>query len=316
MKVGIPKGLLYSKYHVFMETFFLEIGAEIITSPETNRQLLNDGVKYCVDEACLPVKVFHGHVASLRGKCDAILIPRIMGEKEKEFICPKFCGLTEMISNSIPSLPNLIGEPIYWNNTNKLYHWAYKAGSLVTKDHRVLKNALDVATSKQNMIHDGTNQDEYRFKVALLGHPYNRNDTFLNMNLVQKLNKLGVGIITEETIDEKSINDEVSKLFKRPFWAFARNSYGAAVNLFKQKRLDGIIYISSFACGIDSVVIELIKEETEDLPFLILKIDEHTGEAGFDTRIEAFADMLGRRKGFVNHNTTYGKHLSRSQGFV
>ena len=42
-------------------------------------------------------------------------------------------------------------------------------------------------------------------------------------------------------------------------------------------------------------VIELVKNRLSDFPFLILKIDEHTGEAGFNTRIEAFVDMLERR---------------------
>ncbi len=57
-----------------------------------------------------------------------------------------------------------------------------------------------------------------------------------------------------------------------------------------------MVHISSFACGIDSVVTELIKDKIEDFPYMILKIDEQTGEAGFDTRIEAFTDMLSRRK--------------------
>ena len=60
----------------------------------------------------------------------------------------------------------------------------------------------------------------------------------------------------------------------------------------REKQVNGIIYISSFACGIDSVVVELIKDKIDEFPFMILKIDEHTGEAGLDTRVEAFADML------------------------
>ena len=130
--------------------------------------------------------------------------------------------------------------------------------------------------------------------VALVGHPYNIFDKYINMNIVQKLNKLGVGVITEEFIEETLIDEEVKGLYKRPFWTFARNSYGFAANVYREKRVNGIIYISSFACGIDSVVIELIKERIGNFPFMTLKIDEHTGEAGLDTRVEAFVDMLGR----------------------
>ena len=90
MKIGIPKGLLYYKYHPFMERFFIELGAEVIVSEDTNKGILNEGVKLCVDEACLPIKVFHGHVESIKDKCDILLIPRIMRIREKEFMWISF----------------------------------------------------------------------------------------------------------------------------------------------------------------------------------------------------------------------------------
>jgi predicted nucleotide-binding protein (sugar kinase/HSP70/actin superfamily) len=260
------------------------------------------------------MKVFHGHVCWLRDKCDAIFIPRIMSVKEKEYICPKFCGLTEMVVNSIPDLPPLIGDPIYWTDDGKLFEWAQKTGSRITRDRRKLKEAFEDALLKHRSIKSGMNQDGYREKVLLLGHPYNVWDTFLNMDLIGKLNKLGVGIVTQETVGDSLIDEEVRKLFKKPFWTFARNSYGAAVHLYRNKKIDGIIYISSFACGIDSVVIELIRAETNDFPFMILKIDEHTGEAGFNTRIEAFTDMLGRRNALVSYNTAPGQCIPGYQG--
>lgn len=77
MKVGIPRGLLYCKYNIFF-IVFEELGAEIITSPKTNKNILNSGVKLSVDEACLPIKIFHGHVSSIKDECDIILLPRIM----------------------------------------------------------------------------------------------------------------------------------------------------------------------------------------------------------------------------------------------
>jgi predicted nucleotide-binding protein (sugar kinase/HSP70/actin superfamily) len=115
------------------------------------------------------------------------------------------------------------------------------------------------------------------------------------MDVLKKLNKLGIGAVSEENIKDDIIENQAKRLFKRPFWTFAKKSYGFSTYLAENKKIDGIVYISSFACGIDSVVIELIKDRLGDFPLLILKIDEHTGEAGFDTRLEAFADMLERR---------------------
>lgn len=295
MKVGIPKGLLNYKYSIFLEKFFSELGADIITSPNTNKQILDKGVQHCVNEACLPIKIFHGHVAAIKDECDLIVIPRIMQLSEHEFICPKFCGLPEMIVNSVPNMPKVTMAPIYATSKEKLYKWIISTGSMITNNKKKIKKAYYEALNEQNKFQIGIKSEGYKINVALIGHPYNIYDNFINMNLVKKLGKLGVGIITEEFIDEDSIANKTKDLFKRPFWTFARSAYGASTYLVENKKVDGIVYISSFACGIDSVVIDLIKDKIKDFPFLVLKVDEHTGESGFDTRIEAFVDMLERK---------------------
>lgn len=295
MKVGIPKGLLYYNYKPFFHTFFEELGAELIVSSDTNKDTLNNGVKYCVDEACLPIKIFHGHVAEIKDNCDLILIPRIMQLREREFICPKFCGLPEMVMNSIPNMPKATMAPIYAMSKERLFKWAKVVGREVNKNNSILNKAFEAAVECQLSFKRGINDDSSPIKVALAGHPYNIYDNYINMNIVKKLKKLGVGVVTEEIIDENAKEREISKLYKRPFWSFARDSYSFTSIAAEKKLVNGIIYISSFACGIDSVVIELIKHNIEDFPFLVLKVDEHTGEAGLDTRIEAFVDMLERR---------------------
>ena len=314
MKIGIPKGLLYYKYHPFFMTFFAELGAEIIVSEDTNKSILDLGVKHCVDEACMPVKVFHGHVASLRGKCDAILIPRIMQVRRREYICPKFCGLPEMVIYNIPNLPDVISEPIYAMDDKQLYEWARMAGRVVTRDRKTIRRAFYKAYSAQNEHAIGFNTLSYDMKVALAGHPYNIYDSYSNMNIVSKLNALGIGIITEEFVDEQDIDTYVGKSLKRPSSSFAMYAYGSLATAYEKKMCDGIIYISSFACGIDSVLIELVKERVGDFPFMVLKIDEHTGEAGVNTRIEAFVDMLERRKAYENNVSSYGQCVPCSQG--
>ena len=277
MKVGIPKGLLYCKYHPFIKSFLFELGVEVITSSDTNKDILNSGVKYCVDEACLPIKIFHGHIIDIKDKCDLLIIPRIMRIRAREFICPKFCGLPEMILYSIPNMPKVMIEPIYATNEKELYDWCKKLGKMITKDKSKIKGAFDKALEVQRNYKFGIKDEGYKKNIALVGHPYNIYDTFVNMNMVKKLNKLGVGVITEEYADEEAIKVESQTLFKRPFWTFAANSFGFTTNIAKNNELDGAIYISSFACGIDSVILELIQEKIGDFPLLILKVDEHTG---------------------------------------
>ncbi|MBA5851922.1 2-hydroxyglutaryl-CoA dehydratase [Clostridium sp. cel8] len=295
MIVGIPNGLLNYKYYPFLNTFFTKLGAKINLSPSTNETILNLGSKYCVDEACLPIKIFHGHVAYIKDSCDIMLIPRIMQLEKNEFICPKFCGLPEMIKNNIPNMPNIISTPIYAFSKKSLRSWSTHAGLLFTKNLIKINLAYKSALNVQKKFKTGIKDATFPIKVALVGHPYNIHDSFVNMNVVKKLNKLGIGLFTEECLNRCIIDDQVKMLFKKPFWSFAKNSYAFSTYMAEQKKVDGIVYLSSFNCGIDSVVIELIKDRLPDFPILVLKLDEQTGEAGFNTRLEAFSDMLKRR---------------------
>lgn len=306
MKVGIPKGLLYYKYHPFIETFLKELGAEVIISNDTNKEILNQGVKHCVDEACLPIKVFHGHVLDIKDKCDLVIIPRIMRIRDREFICPKFCGLPEMIKYSIDNMPEITQMPLYLNSEKELYKWFKSLGYKITKNLNLINKAFYKAKFAQQNFKSGIKDSGYKMRIALLGHPYNVYDEYTNMNIVEKLHKMDVGVLTEELVKNEEIDKEVNKLFKRPFWSFARNSYGAATYFSTKCKVDGIIYVSSFECGIDSVVIELIKNSIKDFPFLVLKLDEQTGQAGFNTRIEAFVDMLERRNIYDNNIPAHG----------
>jgi predicted nucleotide-binding protein (sugar kinase/HSP70/actin superfamily) len=316
MIVGIPKGLLYCKYHPFIKRFLIELDVEVITSTDTNKNILDKGVKYCVDEACLPMKIFHGHIVDIKDKCDLLIIPRIMKLRQREFICPKFCGLPEMIIYSIPNMPKVMIEPIYATNEKELYDWCKSLGKMITKDRSKIRGAFNKALEEQRNFKLGIKNEGFPKNIALVGHPYNIYDNFINMNIVEKLNKLGVGVITEEYMTEEQIKAETKTLFKRPFWTFAANSYGFTTSIAKNSEIDGAIYISSFACGIDSVVLELIKEKIEDFPFLVLKVDEHTGEGGIDTRIEAFIDMIERKKSNEDNISTSRQHISCNKSII
>ncbi|HCW03983.1 MAG TPA: 2-hydroxyglutaryl-CoA dehydratase [Clostridium sp.] len=300
MIVGIPKGLLYWKYGPGIEAFIKELGIKYIVSPDTNQDILDRGVKTCVDDACLPVKIFHGHVHWLKDKCDLIITPRIMKVAHREFICPKFCGLVEMLKNSIEGLPAITEAPANLETREGIFRWFLTLGRILNCSRRNIINAHEKALYFFENESSGYNDLDFPLKVALIGHPYNIYDSYANMNIKNKLNKLDVGVITEEKLQKEEIEEKIKRLYKKPFWNFAKNSYGAAISLYEKSAVDGIIYISSFACGIDSIVIELIKEEIRDFPFMVLKIDEHTGDAGMDTRIEAFCDMLERRMYFEN----------------
>ena len=116
------------------------------------------------------------------------------------------------------------------------------------------------------------------------------------MNLVSKLKRLGICPVTGDELTRQDLDEQMTGLMKAPYWRFYRENFGKAMALLKKGSVDGILYVSSFCCGTDSVTIEMIRSRIGDFPMLVLKLDEHTAEAGMDTRLEAFAELLERRR--------------------
>ncbi|EOD00563.1 acyl-CoA dehydratase activase-related protein [Caldisalinibacter kiritimatiensis] len=329
-RVGVPQGLLFYDYYPLWKEFLNNLGAEVVLSSKTNKKILDSGVSACVDEACLPVKVFHGHVKDLKDKVDYLFIPRLVSVKKKEFICPKFLGLPEMVKNSIEDLPPIIDVEINLRNSKlNLAKAVINAGKYFTsnmfKVYSAYNDALNHYKRYQNLISKGvipieaitmynsffnTNNKVTKSEatIMVIGHPYNIYDEHISMNLINKLKSKNVKIITPEMVDVKKANYYSSKLPKRMFWSFGRKIVGSAFAVMEEKKVNGMIYVSSFGCGLDSILIDLVQRKAEQrkIPFTLLTIDEHTGEAGINTRLEAFLDMIKWRLKNEDYFSTHG----------
>ena len=114
------------------------------------------------------------------------------------------------------------------------------------------------------------------------------------MNLAYRLHRMGIGVIQGRDISryEKITRIEKLGLIKRPYWDALTDILARAVILSEQKAVDAVICMSSFNCGIDSILTSLIYKYVTRIPVFSLKIDEHRAEAGFETRLEAFGDIV------------------------
>ncbi|TCO76487.1 acyl-CoA dehydratase activase-related protein [Marinisporobacter balticus] len=332
MKIGIPRGLLYYYYYPLWRKFFETLGAQVLISKKTNKKIVDNGVKNTVDDACLPIKVYIGHVMDLKNQVDLIFVPKMMSIHKDEYICPKFCGLPEMVRSGIKDLPQMIDTTIdFHKSKKKLSKTVYEMGNYITKDRKKIDFAFEKALKEHesykvqikngmlpidledHKIFKNINLHRRKVKILLLGHPYNIYDAYLSMNIIEKLREHNMDVITQDSFDTKVMNEKAAIMDKKIFWSFGRKVIGAAFYAMEQKDIQGIIYLSSFGCGIDSVIADIIERRTRrnsDKPFILLTIDEHTGEAGINTRIEAFVDMIKWRGKNENNFSTYGKNLS------
>jgi len=81
---------------------------------------------------------------------------------------------------------------------------------------------------------------------------------------------------------------------KHLFWTYEKRVVGMALHLIRRRLVSGLIQLASFGCGPDSMVSTIIESYARraKMPYMMLMMDEHTGEAGVLTRVQAFADML------------------------
>ncbi len=84
------------------------------------------------------------------------------------------------------------------------------------------------------------------------------------------------------------------------YFEFEHEIVGTAMHYLENQNIDGILMLVNFICGPISVSMEYAKHFAKkiqaDTPLAILTLDAHTGEAGFQTRLEAFCDILQMRK--------------------
>lgn len=308
IRVGIPRGLMYYDYHILWKSFFEELGVEVVVSSKTNKEILNMGIATAVDEACLPVKVFHGHVEELKDKVDYIFIPKIISVHKREYSCPKILGLPDMIKHSVKDLPEIIDVKVDMVKKNaNIFKSILDAGRYFTQNPFKIIKAYNSALnkykkSKEEYINDND------ISIMVIGNSYNIYDEYINMDSINKLKDQDINVLTPEMINIKDINFYSKILPKRMFWTYGRKMIGSAFNAIYNKKVDGIIYISAFGCGLDSVIEDLIRRKANEfkIPFTLLTIDEHSGQAGVDTRLEAFVDMIKWRVENENNISTHG----------
>jgi predicted nucleotide-binding protein (sugar kinase/HSP70/actin superfamily) len=137
-------------------------------------------------------------------------------------------------------------------------------------------------------------------RIAFIGHPYNLFDIDINKDLLALAKSLEMEIITSDLLSEKEIDREVSELSKEIYWSSGREIVGSLFH-FLSGGVDGVIFLTSFKCGIDALLQEFVKRRLKvrgesSVPLLILSLDEHTGKEGLTTRLEAFRDVVDERR--------------------
>jgi predicted nucleotide-binding protein (sugar kinase/HSP70/actin superfamily) len=150
-------------------------------------------------------------------------------------------------------------------------------------------------------------------RIGVVGDVYTMQEPFFNMDMERELGRLGIhvrrsfwlseslGNMLQERMLHRGRNIQRIKAagpyLSRDVGGFARNTVGNAA-LFAHEGIDGVIHLAPFNCTPEVMAHNalLALQRECHVPILSLNFDEHSGSAGLLTRLEAFVDILERRR--------------------
>ena len=185
-------------------------------------------------------------------------------------------------------------------------------------------DAIDAANSVRDIRRAGAEYarrlneveiDEGRrpLKVGVIGEIYVVLEPFANFNVIEVLNSMGVYahrsiFLTDWTREnaildafrikpEKAIRACAKPYLNEPVGGHGENSIGETVR-YGKLGYDGVIQLAPFSCIPEIVAKSILPKVSRDhnIPVMTLTLDEQTGIEGVTTRLEAFVDLMARRR--------------------
>ncbi|MBM3330314.1 hypothetical protein FJY68_00515 [candidate division WOR-3 bacterium] len=146
-------------------------------------------------------------------------------------------------------------------------------------------------------------------RLGLVGEIYFMIEQFASQEIEKELGKMGAEVVFERSLyrhirhllssDPAFVRSErlARRYLQESPGGEAIRTVGEAVH-FQKQGLDGIVHIFPFTCMPENIALEALQKLSEDtgIPVLSLSFDEHTSRTGLLTRLEAFVDLVKRRK--------------------
>lgn len=293
MKIGIPRSINYYQNRFMWKYFFEYLKVETVISPKTNKKIMEKGVELANDEMCLSLKNYLGHIAYLKDKCDYILIPRIDNYGRDNQTCTNFLAAYDLAHNLLDV--KLLNYNIDYINRETEYKGYLKIGKELGFNNLEIKKAYKYAKIKNNkelkkVYIDNINKlKSNKIKILIVGHDYNTMDELIGNPIIKYLEKNNCEIILSTNIKSSESSKLSYKISKTLYWKYNKENIGAIK--YSIDNIDGIILLSSFPCGPDSIVNELVIRKVKK-PIINLIIDDLDSFTGLETRLESFLDIV------------------------
>ncbi len=311
--VGINRSFLVSSYYPLYSNFFTELGYDLVM-PDTPSQ---EGIDRQNASFCYPVELAHGFFYALLSSDnppDYIFLPHfkaIPGENDSNS------------SDQSQVCPLVQGETFYLQTTfrREIEQLAQKRTRVLTP---LIDLSADLADAKKSLVKTAVQMGIHRkaarhafdkavrrqkeclaemkaigkqalarleaepenFAVVIFSRPYNGFVEEAHKGIPHKFASRGIMTIPLDFLD---VEEERSK--RHMYWGMGKLIMKAARLVERHPQLFGT-YITNFSCGPDSFVVGYFRDIMNRKPSLTLELDNHTADAGLETRVEAFLDIV------------------------
>ena len=310
--VGINRSFLVNTYFPLYSNFLVNLGYEVVIPDVPDQQ----GIDQRNAAFCYPAELTHGFFFSLlksKVQLDYLFLPHFKSvpgtdpaASEHSQVCPLVQGepfyLRTTFRQKLDALEKsgmqLLQPMIDLNRglqsaEEPLLQVAQKLGI----DRKAAKKAFDLALDRQlacqnEMLSLGRKalrkieKDPEKFAVVMFARPYNGFVEEAHMGIPHKFASRGITVIP---VDFLGLETEKAK--RHMYWGMGQLILKASRFVERHPQLFGT-YITNFSCGPDSFVITYFRDIMGRKPSLTLELDSHTADAGLETRVEAFLDII------------------------
>ncbi len=307
-KLFFPRALNYFSYAPLWRQFFAELGIELVSGGANAGEYAH---KYSLTDTCYPFKRGVGKVISGLEEYD---YPVFMPAHIQDTANPKtpksyFCPLAQAFPSVIKATLTLNGKdparilaPVidlsleHRENISALYlllkpYYGFSRKQIARAWHLGTKAWIG---SREAIIQKGKSFPALKGEAnkpafVVLGRAYNLMDNTLSQGIPRALTRYGYHVIPMDMLPTDRL--QMPDGYEDMYWAYGQTIVVAARYINQQPGLYPV-FLTNFNCGPDSFLLNVFEKELKDKPSLILELDEHGGDGGYMTRLEAFFDRV------------------------
>ncbi|MBN2716530.1 MAG: activase [Deltaproteobacteria bacterium] len=308
--VGVPMAFSVHSLWPLYSWFFHELGVKVVRST----RILSEGIAKIESNYCFPSEIAHGALADvMTHNPDYIFMPFFLKMPTMEegnvhaTVCPLTQGMPFFLKQAFELPEDRILKPaIDMKNglgsaSGEFEEIATRMGFSREQGARAYAKGVEQYEAflssyralGKKVLDEVKQHPENRY-ICLLGRPYNAFTRDANMGIPRKIISNGVSVIPFDMIYESD-----AEIFPNMYWYYGQQDMKAVRKTAEVPNLYPV-WISNFSCAPDSFMLHYLRWMMGQKPYLVLEIDSHSADAGVDTRIEAFLDIIDsfRKGGF------------------